>query len=103
MITQLQWIIASVAVIYTIGAAWTYGYVYAQPRMDYFDSGLRAIFFPFYLLGLWCLTPIADFGAGFANKQMEKRARIAAHEKEVAEHMAAAEQELNEELTAKAA
>ncbi len=103
MITQLQWIIISGVVIYLIVGAWTYGYVYAQRGYDEFDSGLRAIFFPIYLLCAWILSPIAEIGNQFATKRLEKKARIEAHEKEAAEQIAAAEQELNEELSSKAA
>jgi type VI protein secretion system component VasK len=103
MITQLQWIYASIAVIYAIVGAWTFGYVKAKRSTDSFDAFICGTFFPIYLVCAWALAPIAEMGKRFSKARIEKKDREEAHAREAQEHLEAAEQELDEELNRKAA
>jgi len=103
MITQLQWIIGSAVIIYVAGVTWTYGYLHARRHTCTEEDFFTAVFFPFYYLGAWVLSPLAEMGNSYAMKRQEKKLRIEAHEKEMSEQLKIAEQELNEEFTSKAA
>jgi hypothetical protein len=97
MITQLQWICGSLALIYIFCAAWTFGYARGD-GVHPDDACFCAAGFPIYWFAIVFFLPIAKMGNNFAAKRAEKQARIEAHEQEVRTHLESVEKELDEEM-----